>query len=233
MSDALEKVHDIEHLAIFPLPLVLLPNELLPLHIFEPKYRQMLQDIELERNLFGVSFFDGQEAFVEDPAVGSIGCVAEVRDVQTMPDERSNILTSGMIRYRLLEYIDTGSPYLTAKIDFFEDIETDETLTRPAADEVFELFKRIAKAAFRLSGNRGSFPEIQRAAPEQLSFLVAAAFNLDSELKYKMIEMTSTIERLDRLKEILIPAVTKMEESADINKAAQTNGHSKTNIDLP
>ncbi|MDQ3042945.1 MAG: peptidase, partial [Acidobacteriota bacterium] len=47
MSEALEKVSGIKHLPLFPLPLVLLPNELLPLHIFEPRYRQMLKDIAL------------------------------------------------------------------------------------------------------------------------------------------------------------------------------------------
>lgn len=233
MSEAFEKVSGIERLPIFPLPLVLLPNEILPLHIFEPKYRQMLQDVQLENNLFGVSFFDGQDPFIDTPPLNSIGCVTEVREVQTMPDLRSNILTAGIIRYRLLEYIDDDTQYLNAKINFFEDIEEDEELTQSTADEVFELFERIAKAAFRLSGNRGNFPKIQRADPEPLSFLVAAAFNLENEMKYKMLEITSTLERLERLKEILIPAVVKMEESAETHKAAQTNGHSKTKIDPP
>ncbi|MEJ7847252.1 MAG: LON peptidase substrate-binding domain-containing protein [Pyrinomonadaceae bacterium] len=233
MSEAFEKVSGIDHLAIFPLPLVLLPNELLPLHIFEPKYRKMLQDSQLGRNLFGVTFFDGQDPFVDKPEIGSIGCVAEIRDVQTMPDLRSNILTGGVIRYRLLEYIDEGVPYLIAKVEFFEDVIEDATLIQQLADEVFELFERIAKAAFKLSGNRGNFPQIQRSDPETMSFLVAAAFNLENELKYKMLEMTSTTERLGSLLEFLVPAALKMEESADIHKAAQTNGHSKKKIDTP
>lgn len=233
MSEAFEKVSGIESLGVFPLPLVLLPNELLPLHIFEPKYREMLQDAQLGRNLFGVTFFDGQNSFVEQPEAGSIGCCAEIRDVQTMPDLRSNILTGGVIRYRLLEYIDEGTPYLTARVEFFEDAAEDSASIQPVADEVFGLFERIAKAAFKLSGNRGSFPQIQRADPEPMSFLVAAAFNLENELKYKMLEITSTFERLERLREILIPAAANMEESADIHKAAQTNGHSKKKIDIP
>ena len=233
MSEAFEKVSGIEHLAIFPLPLVLLPNELLPLHIFEPKYRAMLQDAQLGSNLFGVTFFDGQEAFVEKPQIGSTGCVAEIRDVQTMPDLRSNILTAGVIRYRLLEYINEGTPYLTARVEYFEDAADDELIIQPLADEIFELFERIAKAAFKLSGNRGNFPQIQRADPEPMSFLVAAAFNLENDLKYKMLEITSTFERLERLKEILVPAAVKVEESSDIHKAAQTNGHSKKKIDIP
>lgn len=232
MSDALEKVVGIKQLPLFPLPLVLLPNEILPLHIFEPRYRQMLTDIELRRNLFGVTFFEQEETFPDRPTIGSIGCAAEVRETNLLPDGRSNIITSGIVRYRLLEYVDAGTPYLTGAIEFFEDEKESDDQVQPVANEVFELFERIAKAAFKLSGNRGSFPEIPKAEPEQLSFLVTAAFNLDNDIKYKMIEMTSTSERLTKLRSILVQAVDKMEANAETVKAAQTNGHSKKKIDL-
>jgi ATP-dependent Lon protease len=232
MSEASEKTAGIENLPIFPLPLVLMPYELLPLHIFEPRYRQMLKDIELRRNLFGVSFFEQQSDFDEKPKVGSIGCVAEVRQSQTLPDERSNIVTFGLIRYRLRDYVEIGTPYLSAEVEFFEDEpESNETL-EPIADDVFGLFERVAKAAFKLSGNRGRFPEVPRADPEQLSFLVSAAFNLDNEVKAQFIEMTSTSERLKRLKAILEQAVEQMESNADVVSVAQKNGHSKKPINL-
>src|SRR5918993_4888160 len=98
MSEAFDKSVGIEHLPIFPLPLVLMPYELLPLHIFEPRYRQMLKDIELRRNLFGINFFEPQSEYDEKPKPGAVGCVAEVRQSQTLPDERSNIVTFGLIR---------------------------------------------------------------------------------------------------------------------------------------
>lgn len=232
MSEASEKVTGIEHLPIFPLPLVLMPYELLPLHIFEPRYRQMLTDIELRRNVFGVSFFEPQTEFEEKPKPGAVGCVAEIKQAQAMPDERSNILTFGLIRYRILDYVDIGTPYLTAEVHFFEDDPEPETELQAIADEVFVLFERVAKAAFKLSGNRGRLPEVPRAEPEQLSFLVAAAFNLDNELKTQFIEMTSTTGRLSRLKDILEQAVTQMESNADIVSVAQKNGHSKKPVDL-
>jgi ATP-dependent Lon protease len=232
MSEASEKIAGLEHLPIFPLPLVLMPYELLPLHIFEPRYRQMLKDIELRRNLFGVSYFEQQSDFDEKPKVGSIGCVAEVRQSQTMPDERSNIVTFGLIRYRLLDYVEIGTPYFSAEVQFFEDEPESNEVLDPVADEVFGLFERVAKAAFKLSGNRGRFPEVPRADPEQLSFLVAAAFNLDNEVKAQFIEMTSTSERLIRLKAILEQAVEQMESNADIVSVAQKNGHSKKPIKL-
>ena len=92
MSEAFEKVENVKQLPLFPLPLVLLPNETLPLHIFEPRYREMMSDIEHEHNLFGISYFEPKDTFAERPEVGSVGCVAEVREKQVMDDGRSNIL---------------------------------------------------------------------------------------------------------------------------------------------
>ena len=232
MSEALEKVSGIKHLPLFPLPLVLLPNELLPLHIFEPRYRQMLKDVALDKNMFGVSFFNPQESFIEKPVIGSVGCVAEVREAQTTTDGRSNILTIGVVRYRLIDYVDASEPYLLGDVEFFEDEKEDKTLLNPLADEVFTLFRRIALAAHKLSGERGTFPDVSQTEPEALSFLVTAAFNLEPDLKYQLLETRSTIERLERLKEILVQTVGKMEESAEIHKIARTNGHSKKKIDI-
>ena len=232
MSEASEKVLGIKQLPLFPLPLVLLPNEVLPLHIFEPRYRQMLNDIELRRNLFGITFFEQEESSTDRPLVGTVGCAGEVREQTSLPDGRSNILVTGIIRYRLLGYAEAGTPYLTGEVEFFEDEIEDNDAVEPVANDVFDLFERIAKAAFKLSGNRGSFPEIPRTEPESLSFLVTAAFNLDTDIKYKLLEMTSTIKRLTKLRAILLQAVDKMEDNAETVKAAQTNGHSKKKIDL-
>jgi Lon protease-like protein len=233
MSDAMQKVEGIRHLPVFPLSLVLLPNELLPLHIFEPRYRKMLKDVQHEQNIMGISFFDsGDESSGEQPEPGTIGCAAEIHDVQELPDGRSNILTTGLIRYRLLNYVDTGEPYLVGEVEFFKDDPEDEDALNLLTDEVFGLFERIARAAFKLSGSRGAFPEIPRTDPEQLSFLITAAFNPDNELKYRMAEMTSTIERLEKLREILLQTVGKMEGDAEIQKISRTNGHGRKKIDL-
>jgi Lon protease-like protein len=232
MSEALDKVSGIKHLPLFPLPLVLLPNELLPLHIFEPRYRQMLKDVALDKNMFGITYFNPSESFLEKPGTSTIGCVAEVREAQTLADGRSNILTIGIVRYRLIDYVEAGDPYLLGDVDFFEDEIEDESVLNPLSDEVFVLFRRIAKAAHKLSGGSGAFPNVQQTDPESLSFLVTAAFNLEPDLKYQLLKTRSTTKRLERLKEILVQTVGKMEESAEINKIAKTNGHSKKKINL-
>src|SRR4030095_14012418 len=122
MSEALEKVKGITQLPLFPLPLVLLPIEILPLHIFEPRYRELLKDVDASNKLFGVHYFEPKEEFETRPSTGTVGCVAEVREVQEMPDGRSNIVTSGIVRYRLLNYVESDAPYLVGEVEFFEDL---------------------------------------------------------------------------------------------------------------
>ena len=231
MSEALQKVAGLKHLPIFPLPLVMLPNELVPLHIFEDKYRQMLKDVESENRMFGVTYFESP-GLIDRPPAGSVGCIAEVREAETLPDGRSNILTLGVIRYRLIDYIESGDPYLVGDLEFFEDDEEDQNAVAPLADRVFGLFERMAQAALKMSGNRGRLPEIQRTDPEALSFLITAAFNFENEKKYHLLEMTSTSSRLQDLEDILDRAVEQIEEGAEIQAISRTNGHSKKKIDL-
>ncbi|HEX8737322.1 MAG TPA: LON peptidase substrate-binding domain-containing protein [Pyrinomonadaceae bacterium] len=232
MSEALDRMRGITNLPLFPLPVVLLPNELLPLHIFEPRYRQMLKDVQLTNQIFGVSFFSAEEAVIEKPEIGSLGCAAEVRDVRMLEDGRANIVTVGLIRYRLDAYVETGEPYLTGEVSFFEDDAEEAAVLRVLADEVFALFMRVAKAAHDLSGERGRMPEIPQVEPQHLSFLIAAAFNLQPEVKYEFLEMRSTAERLERLRDMLRQTVGKVEESAYMSKIAKTNGHSNKPIRL-
>lgn len=232
MSEILDKFSEIKTLPLFPLPLVMLPNELLPLHIFEDRYRQMLKDVEDQGKFFGVILYEPHEAFDERPALGTVGCLAEIRESETHEDGRSNILTLGIVRFRLIDYIDTAEPYLVGDVAFFEDDSDDDESLNPLADKVFSLFERMAKAAFKMSGNRGHLPEIQRTDPEALSFLITAAFNFENDKKYGLLKTTSTIERLSELKKVLDQAVGQIEESAEIQVVSRTNGHSKKKLDI-
>ena len=165
-------------------------------------------------------------------STGTFGCVAEVRETETFPDGRSNLLTVGVVRFRINEYVVSGDPYFVADVEYFEDEPADEELIQPLADEVFTLFERMARAAFKIGGSRGPFPEIHQTDPESLSFLITAAFNFENDKKYRLLEMTSTVQRLSELKEVLERSVAPMEENADLQVAAKHNGHSKKKIDL-
>src|SRR5258705_2632937 len=98
MSEASDMVSGVSELPLFPLAIVLFPGVPLPLHIFEPRYRKMLDDIRAGNGLFGLSYFDASVSEQEIPTPGSVGCVAKVTDTQTFADGRSNILTLGVIR---------------------------------------------------------------------------------------------------------------------------------------
>ena len=228
----MDKVRGVRELPLFPLPLVLFPGVPLPLHIFEPRYRQMLSDIRVTDNLFGLSYFDSNASEREIPPVGHVGCVAEVTETQPLPDGRSNILTIGVIRYRLEEYVERGDPYLVARVSFFEDEEEDEETLSERSREVAETFTRIARAVRILNDERASLPDISDTEPQRLSFLVAAAMEIDAEVKQEMLELLSTSERLRRLSDLLARAVTNYEERARVHELAKGNGHGGKKIEI-
>jgi ATP-dependent Lon protease len=232
MSEASDKVSGVGELPLFPLSIVLFPGVPLPLHIFEPRYRQMLRDIQVNNNLFGLSYFDASASEREIPPAGHVGCVAEVTETQALPDGRSNILTVGVIRYRIEEYVERGLPYLVARITFFEDEEEEEELLRESSHEVAETFTRIARAVRIINDERASLPDISDTDPQRLSFLVAAAMEADTDVKQELLEMRSTSERLRRLREMLARAVSSYEERARVHVLAKGNGHSGKRIEI-
>jgi len=232
MSEALDKVRGIRELPVFPLPVVLFPGVPLPLHIFELKYRQMMEDIRATNNFFGLAYFDSSTGQGEIPAAGHIGCVAEVTETQTFPDGRSNILTIGLIRYRIESYLERGDPYLVANVSYFEDDEEDQSILADSAGEVAETFSRIAQAVRTINDERTSLPDISNTEPQRLSFLVAAAIEIEADVKQELLELRSTSERLRRLRGMLTRAVTNYEERARIHELAKGNGHSGKKVDL-
>jgi Lon protease-like protein len=218
-------------LPLFPLPLVMLPGELVPLHIFEPRYRQMLDDIMSTDNLFALVYHDPQNAF-DGPQPGSYGCIAKVHDVDSLPDGRSNILCIGAIRLELREVIDSVQPYFVGRVNTFTDEPQLGGESERLSDEVFDLFNRTARAAHESAGFATKLPELEKTDPEALSFLVAAALNFEIDKKLDLALMRSTTMRLERLKASLSEAVEKAEKIAGITKTAKTNGHGGGGLDL-
>jgi len=232
MSESLDKVRGVTELPLFPLPVVLFPGVPLPLHIFEPRYRQMLQDVSVSNRLFGVSYFDSSASDKEHPMVGHVGCVAEVTETQALPDGRSNILTVGLIRYRVENYLERGDPYLVAQVNYFEDEEEDGELVNQSSRSVAEAFSRIARAVKIINDERATLPDISDTDPQRLSFLVAAAMEIDADVKQELLELRSTSERLRRLRGMLLRAVSSYEERARIHELAKRNGHSGKKIEI-
>jgi len=232
MSEAFDKVRGVRELPIFPLPVVLFPGMPMPLHIFEPRYRKMLVDIRAGDNLFGLSYFDADSSDKDFPPAGHIGCVAEVTETQALPDGRSNVLAVGVIRYQVEEYIERGDSYLVVRANYFEDDEEDDKALKASAREVAGTFMRVANAIRVINDERGNLPDISDTEPQKLSFLVAAAMEIEVETKQELLELRSTSERLGRLRDLLARVVKGYEERGRLHSVAKGNGHGGKKIKL-
>ena len=232
MSEALDKVRSVRELPLFPLPLVLFPGMPMPLHIFEERYRKMLADIRAGNNLFGLSYFDSNSSDKDVPPAGHIGCVAEVTETQALPDGRSNVLAVGVVRYQVEAYVERGDPYLVVRANYFEDDEEDEAALAAKSREVAAMFMRVANAIRVINDERGNLPDIRDTDPQKLSFLVAAAMEIEVETKQELLELRSTTERLSRLRDLLARMVTGYEERARLHGIAKRNGHGGKKIEV-
>jgi Lon protease-like protein len=232
MSEALDKLRGVRELPIFPLPVVLFPGMPMPLHIFEPRYRKMLADIRAGDNLFGLSYFDTDASDKDMPPAGHIGCVAEVTETQALPDGRSNVLAVGIVRYQVESYVDRGDSYLVVHANYFEDDEEDSAALTAKAREVAAMFMRVANAIRVINDERGNLPDISDTEPQKLSFLVAAAMEIEVQTKQELLEMRSTSERLGRLRDVLARVVKGYEERGRLHSIAKGNGHGGKKIEV-
>lgn len=232
MSDALERVRGVRELPLFPLPMVLFPGVPLPLHIFEERYRRLLADIRVSNNLFGLPYFENPVTDESRPPANHVGCVAEVVEAEPLEDGRSNILTVGVVRYRLAGYVEAGEPYLVGRVEFFEDEDEDGDLLARRTARVSQLFGRIARSVRALNDDSTPVPELPADDPERLSFLVAAAMEMENDDKQGLLEMRSAARRLARLARLLARVVDNYEARARAHTLAKGNGHGGRKIDL-
>jgi Lon protease-like protein len=228
----MEYSQEISQLPLFPLPLVLMPAEVLPLHIFEPRYRAMLEDVAETDNSFGIVLFDENTADGDRPAVGTIGCLAEIRESLKMDDGRSNILTVGVQRFEIIEYVETLDPYLVATVEFFND-EPDES------DEIYAATARLADL-FRqaLDSARSGFdlddqtPRLNEGDPEESGFIVCASMRLENAEKYYALKTRSSLERIKMSTSRIQKLISSIRDGEDMKKLSKTNGHSKKGLDF-
>lgn len=215
-------------LPIFPLAVVLVPGELLPLHIFEERYKALMRaSLEGSRH-FGLSYVDRAEVGVDTaPAIGSIGCEAQISAVVPVGEGRMNLLSVGTGRYVILGYEQT-EPFLLARVERFNDAESESPDLPRLAERVRGLFARLATAARALSNEAGEIePPDLDAGPEMVSFLVAANLAIENDAKQEMLEMTDTLHRLDLLDERLHRMVETFEYRAEMAGRSKSNGHGK------
>jgi Lon protease-like protein len=197
----------VDEIGLFPLPLVLVPGEQAPLHIFEPRYRELIAECLSEGADFGLVFAD-------DDGMREVGTRASVVEVlERFPDGRLNIVVEGGERFRLLELTE-GRPFATGEVDPVED-EGDE----PSEEELarcLAAYERVVAAA------DAELEELDRDAP--LAFQIAARIDLGTEVKQALLELRSERERVVRLASLLEKAAEAIAREREIRGRASTNG---------
>jgi Lon protease-like protein len=180
---------------LFPLNVVLFPGMIIPLRIFEPRYRLMIQRCIDEAQPFGIAMIkDGDE--VGGPAVPhDVGTLAEISEAKRMPDGQLMIQAVGLRRFRIRRMVE-GEPYAQAEVDILDEAETpiDPTLFSAALKGIHAYVDSLAT----LTRMSIELPDAELSAIDW-SFLIAAALQISNDDKQAVLEQDDVEERLKQL----------------------------------
>ena len=195
---------------LFPLPnLVLFPQVAVPLHIFEDRYKLMIDRCIEQSDVFGIVLLqEGADQESEDTIL-RVGVTSRVVQFDRLEDGRLNILCAGEARFRILEF--TGrTPYWTADVEFFEDDPEDNEGLQAVYDKVSGLYRQATELTSRLK--EMEIPDLDLPdSPVGLSYMVSYVLDLGAARKQELLETTSTRNRLRSLIEDLETAVTQLQ----------------------
>jgi Lon protease-like protein len=191
-------------LPVFPLPVVLLPGAPMPLHIFEPRYRQMVAHcIEADKR-FGLVYHDPDESGPFE-VQGQVACVAEIREFQPIPDGRSMILVEGLQRIRLADEAGSEGMYYRADAVDFEDLVADPPGIVDRRRVSIGLFRDVMG---RISEDPSTIPEIDET--RDASFQMARWVRTAPQWHQHLLESRSEYERLDLIDRLFHIALEDM-----------------------
>jgi len=190
----------VRELPLFPLPdVVLFPQEVLPLHIFEPRYRMMLRTVLETDRRFGVVRWDPQAG-----TMASVGCCAEILQCQTQKDDRSYIVTMGQQRFRLLEVV-REAPLKVGLVSWIEDEQPDDhDQLSQLSTEVSQALTDVIELTGKLMGKPTSVPNDLPDLPRELSYWIGSHLGGPvADQQQALLEITNTEERLRQEFELL------------------------------
>jgi len=195
-------------LPLFPLEIVVFPSAPLPLHIFEPRYKEMIGECLAQERPFGM-------VRAKENALSAIGCSARIVTViRKYEDGRLDIAAEGAQRFEIIQ-VNQERSFLQAEVAFFED-ET-STVSKNAADAAIQLHEQLFAVL-------GQTVEIERDA-DFLSFHLAQDLPVDLDFKQTLLEMKSEAERIETLTEYYRATIPKIETSLRVRQRASGNGH--------
>jgi len=199
-----------DRISLFPLNVVLFPGELLPLHIFEPRYRRMVRECLDEKTPFGM-------LLALPNGVAHVGCSAEILEVtKRYEDGRMDIITVGRHPYRVMDLF-TDDPLLEGTIDYLDD--EDSLLDAQTREKLIELYEVCFTLIY--SGMPAS---LEQSPSPSLSYAIAAALPLDLLWKQQILELRSEAERQDRLLRYLREWALHLQKRGSVRLSAGGNG---------
>ncbi len=201
-----------ELIPLFPLNVVLFPATPLPLHIFEPRYRQMTRECLEERREFGV-------VLAKKDGIAAVGCTAEIlRVVKQYEDGRSDIFTVGRRRFRVEEVFD-NKPYYQGQVEFLaEPTERGELST---AERLLVLYAEVHRLVYGREGTAVS------PSSGSLAYAIAAELPLDVDSKQDLLELSTESERRLLLAQRLETWAEETRRLERSRKKAGGNGHGR------
>jgi len=198
----------IERFPLFPLGLVLLPGEVVPLHIFEERYKLMIGECLERESEFGI-------VWLSDDGLRDVGCAARVTQLlERMEDGRMNVLVEGAGAFRLLRRIG-DLPYPAGDVELLPD-DGDE----PVADAGEQARHRYAELVERVTDTR---PDEDGLA-ELDAYGMAATLDVALEAKQGLLELRSEERRLERLAELFDAAMERLDKAELAAERARSNG---------
>ena len=196
---------------LFPLNVVLMPGTPLPLHIFEERYKQMVNECLELGTEFGMVLAD-------DSGTRQVGCTAKIVElVQRFEDGRLVILVEGSRRFKL-NNIMAGKPYYVGDVEYIEEGWEEDVTT--LAEECVALLERVVEVA-----TEGSV-DIEIEPPyRNLSFTIAGRIEFDLETRQQILELPSEKGRLEKVKKLLAETADRLERERQVREKAEKNGH--------
>ena len=190
----------VRELPLFPLPdVVLFPQEVLPLHIFESRYRIMLKSVLETDSMFGVIKLDPNTK-----NMANVGCCAQVIKHHTAEDGRSNIITLGQQRFQVLEIV-RSTPFYSAMVTWITDDNIDNLQKLDSLkDSVTEALSDVINLTGKLTNTKNKVPDKLPSNPMDLSFWIGAHLGGSvAEEQQRLLEERNTFTRLQREFEML------------------------------
>ncbi|HEX6748341.1 MAG TPA: LON peptidase substrate-binding domain-containing protein [Longimicrobium sp.] len=185
-------------LPLFPLPTVLLPGAPMPLHIFEPRYRQMVAHCVEGDERFGLVYHDPDREGPFHPDEERVGTVARIMKYDPLPDGRSMILCKGEERFVIREGVEGGAPYYEAVVMPYDDEAAPDPRLPARRRQSIALFHRVLREAIEAP------PPYPHVDPErEVAFRLAQTVRIDPAWLQRLLETRDERDRLDQIDDLL------------------------------